>query len=100
VPRPCIRRRVDFRPGNTFFKPQGVPLRLLGSVRLGPDELEAIRLADWLGLYHAEAAEKMEVSRQTFGNILKSARAKVAEALVRGLAIRLEAEATPEENQT
>lgn len=56
---------------------------------LGLDELEAIRLADLLGLYHEEAAEHMGVSRATFGRILESARKKVAEALVFGKGLRI-----------
>ena len=51
-------------------------------VELGPDELEAMRLADLEGLYHEAAAGRMGVSRATFGRILASARRKVTRALV------------------
>ncbi len=51
------------------------------------EELEALRLADLEGKTHEEAAEAMKVSRQTFGRIVESARAKVAEALVSGKSI-------------
>jgi hypothetical protein len=54
------------------------------------DELEAVRLADLDGLYQADGARLMGVSRATFGRIVASARGKVAEALVRGRAIRIE----------
>ncbi len=54
------------------------------------DELEAIRLADFEGLYQEHAAEQMKVSRQTFGRIVSSARKKVAQALVEGMSIRIE----------
>jgi transposase-like protein len=54
------------------------------------DEFEAIRLADLDGLYHDKAAERMKISRQTFGRIIGEARHKVAEALVKGLALRIE----------
>jgi hypothetical protein len=57
---------------------------------LGEDELEAIRLADFEGLYQEEAAERMHVSRQTFGRIIASARRKVAQALTEGKALRIE----------
>lgn len=53
-------------------------------VTLGRDELEALRLADLEGLYQETAAERMGVSRATFGRILTRARAAVAEALVGG----------------
>ena len=51
-------------------------------VVLGLDELEALRLSDLEGLYHEAAAERMGVSRATFGRILASARRKVAHALL------------------
>jgi predicted DNA-binding protein (UPF0251 family) len=54
------------------------------------DELEAIRLADLEDLYQEQAAERMGVSRQTFGRIVTAARKKVAQALVNGMSIRIE----------
>lgn len=57
-------------------------------VTLDLDELEALRLADLLGLYQEQAAEKMGVSRATFGRILESAHRKVAGALVEGKVLR------------
>jgi predicted DNA-binding protein (UPF0251 family) len=54
------------------------------------DEFEALRLADLDGLYQEEAAERMNVSRPTFGRIVDSARRKVADALVHGKALRME----------
>jgi predicted DNA-binding protein (UPF0251 family) len=62
----------------------------LDEVMLGVDEFEAIRLADLEGLYQEVAAERMGVSRQTFGRIVAAGRAKVAEALVKGKALRIE----------
>ncbi len=53
-------------------------------VTLGLDEMEAIRLADLLGLYQEDAAGEMNVSRQTFGRIIDAAHKKVAEALTQG----------------
>lgn len=88
--RPFINRKISNQFDVTYFKPRGIPLRLLEEVCIGVDELEAIRLADKDNLYQAEAAEKMGVSRQTFGNIIKSAHAKLAEALIDGKAIRIE----------
>jgi len=77
-------------PGATLFKPAGIPARELDEIVLPLDEFEAIRLADMEGLYHEQAAERMNVSRQTLGRILESARRKVAEALVTGKALRIE----------
>ncbi len=56
-------------------------------VTLTVDEFEAIRLADLEGLYQADAAEKMNISRQTLGRILESAHKKIADALVHGKAL-------------
>lgn len=72
------------------FKPAGIPASRLTEQVLGIDELEAIRLADLEGLYQEQAAEKMKVSRQTFGRIVSEARRKVAEALVAGMVLRIE----------
>jgi predicted DNA-binding protein (UPF0251 family) len=59
-------------------------------ISLTLDELEAIRLADLHGLYQAEAAGEMGVSRQTFGNIIGSAHRKIADALVNLKALKIE----------
>lgn len=87
-PRQC--RRVGQLPQATYYKPRGVPLRGLEQVGLEVDELEALRLADLEGLYQEAAAERMNVSRQTFGRILEAAHRKVADALVNGKALSIE----------
>jgi len=56
---------------------------------LAADELEAVRLADVEGLYRADGAERMKVSRQTFDRILKRGRATIARALIGGQALRI-----------
>ena len=90
LPRPFSPRRIDCSPGATYFKPAGIPLRDLQEITLTLDELEALRLADLEGLYQEEAAERMQVSRPTFGRIVESARKKVADALVHGSALRVD----------
>ena len=87
-PRNC--RRVDSIPESNYFKPRGIPLSMLEEVVLTVDECEAIRLADLESLYQEQAAERMRVSRQTFGRIIESAHKKVAEALVKGKALKIE----------
>ena len=62
----------------------------LAEIILTVDELETMRLADFEGLYQEVAAKRMNVSRQTFGRILSAARRKVAEALVKGSALRID----------
>ncbi|NTU93450.1 MAG: DUF134 domain-containing protein [Chlorobiaceae bacterium] len=88
--RPVNCRKVEGLPKVTCFMPEGISPAKLQNVVLSVDEIEAIRLADMLGLYQADAAEKMMVSRQTFGRIIQSARKKVAEALVEGKTICIE----------
>jgi len=89
MPRPKTWRRVRCEPGYRYFKPQGVPLSSLDKRDLGSDELEAIRLADMLGLAQVEAASMMNISQPTFNRILASARHKAAECVVSGLAMRI-----------
>lgn len=73
-----------------MFKPQGIPTTDLHKVDLGLDELEAVRLADVLDLPQIEAAVQMDVSQPTYNRILKSAREKVAKAIVEGCALRIQ----------
>jgi predicted DNA-binding protein (UPF0251 family) len=62
----------------------------LEEVRLTLDELEAVRLADLEGLYQEDAARKMDISRQTFGNIVNSAHKKIADVLLNAKALKIE----------
>jgi predicted DNA-binding protein (UPF0251 family) len=78
-----------FDPDVTYFKPRAVPLSVLEEVDLGVDELEALRLCDLKGLDQIEAAKKMRISQSTLGRILTSAHKKVAEALIKGKAIKI-----------
>jgi len=62
----------------------------LEEVNLTLDELEAVRLADFDGLYQEDAAKKMNISRQTFGNIIEKAHKKIADALLNAKALKIE----------
>ncbi len=90
MPRPPKCRRVEFLPDVTYFKPAGIPLRVLEEVLLSLEEVEAIRLKDLEGLEQEEGAQSMKVSRPTFQRILASARQKMADALLHGKSIRIE----------
>ena len=87
--RPFKCRRVEFSPSVTYFKPAGIPLRVLEEVRLSVEEVEAMRLKDLEGLEQGTAAQKMNISRPTFQRVLKSARRKIAFALLEGQAIKI-----------
>ena len=76
-------------PTSRLFKPAGIPTTKLEQVSLSVDEFEALRLADYEGLYHEQAATMMDISRQTFGRIICAARAKVATTLVEGKVLRI-----------
>jgi predicted DNA-binding protein (UPF0251 family) len=90
MPKHKIPRCVRFNPGVYYFKPQGIPLRLLEEVVLMPDELEALKLYEVDCLEQTEAAEKMKISQPTFARILDGANKKIAEALIKGKAIKIE----------
>ena len=85
-----IRRRIRGKFHHNCFKPCGMRGRDLEFEILSKDEIEAIRLADFEGLYQEDAAKEMEVSRPTFSRILSSARKKIANALILGRAIEIE----------
>jgi uncharacterized protein len=67
---------------------------------LSLEELESIRLADYEGLYHEEAAERMKVSRQTFGRIVAQAWWKIAGVVIEGKALKIESAQQNEEENT
>jgi len=91
MPRHKIPRCVRFNPDVYYFKPQGIPLRMLEEIVLLPDELEALKLYEVDGLEQTKAAGRMKISQPTFARILDSACKKIANALVKGKAIRIEA---------
>ncbi|MCX5688084.1 MAG: DUF134 domain-containing protein [Candidatus Omnitrophica bacterium] len=88
--RPCRCRRIRCNPDTNYFKPRGIPLEMLEEINLTLDELEAIRLADLEEMYQEDAAKKMNISRQTFGNIVNSAHKKIADVLLNAKALKIE----------
>ena len=89
--RPKLRRCLRFKPNVLYFKPQGIPLRHLEEVVLLPDEIEALKLYEVDGLDQKQAAIKMKISQPTFARILDSAIKKVAQAIIKGKAIKIKA---------
>ncbi|GAV25536.1 hypothetical protein ciss_14690 [Carboxydothermus islandicus] len=90
MPRPTKCRHVGYLSPVKYFKPAGIPTTELAEITLTQEEMEAIRLKDLLGLEQIEAAEKMGISRPTFHRILKTAREKIARALILGYALKIE----------
>ena len=88
--RPVTPRRINFQPGVTYFKPAGVPMRSLEEVVLKYEEVEALRLKDVDGLDQTVAAKKMKIYQPTFFRVISNARKKVADAIIKGKAIKVE----------
>lgn len=84
MPRPHKCRKVRFLPRHTHFAPAPPFAAGAETVTLSLDEAEAVRLADLLEQEQEPAAAGMGVSRQTFGLILRSARAKLADCIING----------------
>ena len=82
-------RKIRFDPNVTYFKPHGIPLMKLEEVNLEHDELESIRLKYLEKLDQHTCAKKMKISQSTFQRTLCSANQKIAEALIKGKAIRI-----------
>ena len=88
--RPFKCRKVTSEPRAYYFKPRAVPLCELEEIILQLDEFQALKHSDLEGREQAAAAAAMRISRQTFGNILASARRKLADAVVNGKALKIE----------
>lgn len=89
MPRPVKCRRVENLPLYTYFVPAGRRKCEIEEISIKVEELEAMRLKDVEDLNQEECAERMHVSRQTFQNIIDSARKKIAIALIEGKAINI-----------
>ena len=89
MPRPRLYRKIKFNPNVIYFKPQGVPMRLLEMVELTAEEAEAMRLKNIKDLDQLECAKKMNTSQSTFQRILSSAYKKITEAIIQGKAIKI-----------
>ncbi len=89
MPRPRLRRRIKFDPRVTYFKPRGVPIKILEVIELTTEEIEALRLKNVKNLDQNECAKNMKTSQSTFQRILQSAYKKMSEALIDGKAIKI-----------
>ena len=72
------------------YNPCGFDKHKLEKIELLPEEIEAIRLSDYEGLYQEECAKKMGISRTTFSRILSSAHKKIADGFINKKAIRID----------
>ncbi len=90
MPRGAKCRFVGFYPPFVNFRPEGSGYTHRETVIVKVEEMEAIRLKDFLKLEQEECARKMQVSRPTFQRVLGEARGKIADALLNGKEIRIE----------
>lgn len=90
MPRPRRKRMIGAPPVMEGFKPFGIPIRELEPVVLLYEEYESIKLADYEGLNHKHASERMNVSRATFTRIYEQARRSIAKAFIEGKVIFIE----------
>ena len=86
--RPIKTRIVGREPQTRQFSPRGRVGRP-GYKELKFEEVESIRLADYMGLDQREAAKLMGISQQTFSRVLKKARKALAEAVINGEIIKI-----------
>ena len=87
--RPVKPRIVRKEPQTRQFSPRGRVGRP-GHKELKFEEIEAIRLADYVGLDQRESAKFMGISQQTFSRVLRNARKCLAEALINGEIIKVQ----------
>jgi uncharacterized protein len=83
-------RKLSGIPSIKGFKPLALPLDLENAVLLELDEYESLKLMDFDGLIHEQAATKMQVSRPTLSRIYENARKKIAKAFVEGKTILIQ----------
>jgi len=88
--RDKLKRKLQFKPMCTSFG--SLSCQSEDTIYLLHEEMEALYLMDNQGLYQADAAAQMEVSRPTFARIIKSAREKVSMMLITGANLMIEDE--------
>lgn len=88
--RPHKTRKICNPPQMRGFKPFGIPLSHIETVKLTFEEYESIRLVNYDMLAQEKAAEQMNVSRPTLTRIYNKALKIIAQAFVEGKAIEID----------
>lgn len=83
------KRWVGFIPPISRYQPQGDTTNSDSVTKLTVEEVEALRLVDYIGLSQEDAAEKMHVSRKTLWVDLQGARKKIIGAIITGSTIEI-----------
>lgn len=90
MPRVKTLRTLQELPVVKGFRPLWMRANYRQAVTLHLEEYEALRLIDYEGKIHEEAALMMNVSRPTVTRIYESARKKLSTALVEGRSFLIE----------
>ncbi len=88
IGRPIKARIVGREPSTRQFSPRG-RIGRPGYKVLKFEEIETIRLSDYMGLSQHEAAKFMGISQQTYSRVLRTSRKALAEALINGEIIKV-----------
>lgn len=88
--RPEKSRKICYPPLMKGFKPYGISLCKIETVRLTFEEYESIRLVNYEMLHQDKAAELMEISRPTLTRVYNKALKIITKAFVEGKAIEIE----------
>jgi len=86
--REKLKRNLQFKPRWRTF--QSTENNSNETIHLLHEEMEALYLMDSKGLYQADAAKEMQISRPTFARMIKSAREKVTMMLITGANLKIE----------
>ena len=89
MPRLTGLRKIEAFPSVGCFMPVRPGAQELEPVEIKIEEWEAMRLKNLEGLNQEECAQRMHVSRQTFQNVIDSARRNTTLALTEGRPIRI-----------
>lgn len=88
--RPRKSRKVLTPPRMKGYKPFGLPLCEIETIKLRYEEYESIKMVDYDRLSQDQAATQMNVSRPTFTRIYNKALRTIAKAFVEGRAIEID----------
>lgn len=88
--RPSKKRRICSEPSYSSFAPKESSKQYYESVIMTVDEYQTILLIDYQNITQEQCAIKMDVARTTVQAIYSSARAKIAECLVKGKELHIE----------
>jgi len=88
--RPQKNRKICNPPKMGGFKPFGIPLCKIGTIKLTFEEYESIRLVNYDMLPHEKAAAQMNVSRPTLTRIYNKALKTIAIGFIEGKTIEID----------